>query len=158
MLIILGFGRQRQEELEFKVNLSYVASLKTAWVISQKNYVCMCLFLENIWVGTFPCRHALNSMNIVHLAFHSTSVVHRDDLKPIRKTHWVPCKHDDTSYRKLERLWVLVFNQPMPYRVCLYSASVVSSGLVVMLSLLLPSRLLDLAIFLSQPFCIIFPK
>lgn len=157
MLIILVFGRQRWEELEFKVNLSYVASLRTAWVISQKNYVCMCLFLENSWVGTFPCHHVLNNMNIVHLALHSTLVVPRDDLKHIRKTHWVSCKHDDTPYQKLERLWVLVFNQSMPYRVCLSSASVVSSGLVLTLSLL-PSRLLDLAIFLAQPFCIIFLK
>lgn len=157
MLIILVFGRQRREEMEFKGNLSYVASLRTAWVISQKNYACMCLFLENSWVGTFPCHRVLNNMNIGHLALHSTLVVPRDDLKHIRKTHWVSCKHDDTSYRKLERLWVLVLNQSMPYRVCLSSASVVSSGLVVPLSLL-PSRLLDLAIFLAQPFCIIFLK
>lgn len=38
--IIVVFGRQRQEELEFKVNLSYVASLRTARVISQKQ-LCM---------------------------------------------------------------------------------------------------------------------
>lgn len=42
--IIVIFGRQRQEELEFKVNLSYVASLRTARVISQKKIMYVCAY------------------------------------------------------------------------------------------------------------------
>lgn len=72
ILVVLALGKLRQVDQEFKI------SYKVNWRLGcdtgdpdSKTSACMCVVLENNWVVIFPCHHALNNRNILHLALHN---------------------------------------------------------------------------------------